>query len=62
MIAARAVAVDGAGHQFFPRPALAANQHGRGCGRDLRNQSGDFFHLRVVANNELALRASFKLA
>ena len=62
MIAARAVAMDGARHQLFPGPALAADQDSRRRRRNLGNQSRDLLHLQVIANDELAFRPGFKFA
>src|SRR5580698_6729510 len=62
MLAARAVAVNGSRHQLFASSALSPNQDGRWRGRDLSDQSGDFPHLQIAANDEFAFRTSFQLA
>jgi len=47
---------------FFAGSAFTADQDGRGRGRNLGNQSRDFLHLQVVADDELTFRALFEFA
>ncbi len=51
LLRARAVAMDGVGHQFFAGPALALNQDGRIGGRDPANEVEHFAHAGTSAHH-----------
>ena len=47
--------------QLFPGAAFAANQDGSRSGRNLGDEIGDFSHLGISANDEVAFRVGFQL-
>ena len=61
LVAQVRVAMDGARHQLLAGSRLAADEDGGGRRGDPRDQLGDLLHLRVLADDEVALRLALKL-